>query len=453
MTLRAEALSTAKGIGTKAWLRPRHLLLAAAIFHLVVTLGIYAVGRYQTLPRTFDRFGVAFPNDSDGPEAREEAAKLSEILVRGEIRNWAVTPSPFHLKLYSVCFALLGAWFGPTILSAESLNSLCYLAILALIVQLGQEAFNRRTGLIAAATVALWPSFLLHTTQLLKDPMFLVAMLALVLVNLRFITENFSWRKTLGTGAAGGLITAFIWIVRDNMGQLIIFTLVLAAAILIGRQFCQKSFRPAPIVGMALMILISVAVMLVVPRSSKPHLPDLETPSSNPMTRFAMQVGKARLAFVNAYPNSGSNIDSEVRITSAAELAGYLPRAAVIGFLAPFPDMWFTSGKHVGRGARMISGLETTAMFAVEGLALVGLWINRRRVSAWWLLLVAAMGMISLGLVVVNVGALFRLRYVFLILLLVLATEGAAQVWDRVRYKRFDRSAPAADKQTNHDER
>ena len=67
-------------------------------------------------------------------------------------------------------------------------------------------------------------------------------------------------------------------------------------------------------------------------------------------------------------------------------------------------------------------------MYVVEGLALLGLWRGRRQLSVWFLFLVAAMGITALGLVVVNVGTLYRLRYVFLILLIIIAAEGAAHI-------------------------
>jgi hypothetical protein len=50
-------------------------------------------------------------------------------------------------------------------------------------------------------------------------------------------------------------------------------------------------------------------------------------------------------------------------------------------------------------------------------------WRERRNLKVWLLFLVAAVGMVALGLVVVNAGALFRIRYVFWMLLIVLAAE------------------------------
>ena len=49
------------------------------------------------------------------------------------------------------------------------------------------------------------------------------------------------------------------------------------------------------------------------------------------------------------------------------------------------------------------------------------MWRNRRRSELWLLFLVAAIGTIALGLVVVNAGALYRLRYVFWIMFVIMA--------------------------------
>jgi len=456
MTLTTKALSAAKD--TSFWLSPRRLLIGAAIFHLVVTITIFGLAHHGALPGTFDTNGIAVSFAPDGIGFREEAAKLGDDLARDPVRNWLIATSPFHVKLYSLGFALLGPWLGYTILCAEPLNALCYVAILVLIFNLGQEAFNRRAGLIGAATVALWPSFLLHTTQLLKDPLFLVGMLAFILVNLRLLSRSFSWAKALLTGAGGGLIAFFVWIARDSMGELLIATVVLGAAMLIVRQFREKQSQAANLIGMALMLVVTVGVTRVVPEFHKPDATQgtietitqsnvypegvrttaferQETPSLNPWSRIVARAGKVRQKFVIEYPDASSNIDSNVQLTSMADLIRYLPRAAAVGFFAPFPNMWLETGNKVGSAGRLLSGMEGMAMYLIEGLAIVGLWRGRRRFSVWFLWLVAAMGIISLGLVVVNVGALYRLRYIFLLLLIILATGGAAQTFDWFRKK------------------
>jgi hypothetical protein len=132
------------------------------------------------------------------------------------------------------------------------------------------------------------------------------------------------------------------------------------------------------------------------------------------------------------YPDSGSNIDVDVQLNGTADLLRHLPRAVAVGFFAPFPNMWLATGKQVGSTGRLLSGLESLLMYAIEGLALFGVWRARRRLSAWFLLSVASTGMIALGLVVINIGTLYRLRYVFLMLLIILAAGGAAHVAGRL---------------------
>jgi hypothetical protein len=248
------------------------------------------------------------------------------------------------------------------------------------------------------------------------------------------------------------------------MGDVLIVTVVLGAAMLIFRQLREKHFQAPNLVGMALLIVLSVGVTRVIPKFHKPNTPGAietmgqdngspdgvqttglaasEAPSSYPSSGTVARVVKLRQRFVFEAGDASSNIDSKVQLTSAADLIHYLPRAAMIGFFAPFPKMWLATGNHVGSAGRRLSGLETMAMYVVEGLALVGLLSSRgsRRFSVWLLWLVAAVGLTSLGLVVVNVGTLYRLRYIFLILLIILAAEGAAHTFGWDKKKRSDAS-------------
>jgi hypothetical protein len=143
------------------------------------------------------------------------------------------------------------------------------------------------------------------------------------------------------------------------------------------------------------------------------------------------RVSVLRKRFIEMYPDSTSNVDTHIQLTEMADILRYLPRAAAIGFFAPFPNMWLTSGKQVGSAGRLLSGIETLAMYAIEGLAIIGLWHERRRVSVWLLVTTATIGVIALGLIVVNVGALYRLRYAFLILIIIVAAGGISQLLGR----------------------
>jgi putative peptidoglycan lipid II flippase len=454
-------ISIARATIAEHRLSPVRILIAAAIFHLAVTTTIYGLGRYALLPGTFDQHGTAVSFAYDGIQNRADAAELSGALVRGEVLDWLTGPYPLHVKLYSICFLLFGPWLGFNIIGAEPLNALFYLATLALVFHLGRETFTRRSGLLAAGMVALWPSFLIHTTQLLRDPLFVVGMLAFLLISLRWLTRSYTWSGALLAGASGGLIAAVLWVARNSMGGILIAVVLLGAGLLIARQLGGGRIRRANLAGMALMIAMTIGAQQVIPKNREPvalKVPiaaairqerpppseaeaDTPAPSNAAPKRAASSAIVARVMrwrsrFIIMYPQAGSNIDSQVQFTGMADLIRYLPRAALIGFFAPFPNMWLATGQRTGSAGRRLGGLETLAMYAVEGLAVLGVWRGRRRLPVWFLLFSAATGLIALGLVMVNVGALFRLRYVFLMPIIILGAEGALSLFGRLSKRR-----------------
>src|SRR5438105_1768509 len=140
--------------------RPAQLLIVAAIFHLVLTITVFSLGRLHVLPRTFDEGGIAISFAPDSAVFRDGAAGLSPILRRGEILHWLIARQPFHVKLYSICFTVLGGVLGENIVTVEPLNLFYYLTILVLVFTLAREIFDETLGLVVAALVAVWPSLL-----------------------------------------------------------------------------------------------------------------------------------------------------------------------------------------------------------------------------------------------------------------------------------------------------
>jgi hypothetical protein len=446
----------------------RSLLIVAAVFHVAVTLSVFAVGRLGVLPRSVDANGIAVSFASDGVGFLREADQLAELLRRGQLSVWNSADSPVHLKLYSISIAILGPVFGSNILSAEPLNLFCYLAILSVTFRIGAHIFSRRVGLIAATSVAIWPSFLLHTTQLVKDPQYIACTLAFVLVVTLLLSQTPSWKRALLLMAIGSLLAVFSWVTRDSMGALQVALAMLGIVLLIVRQFREKRFYAANVVGIVITLLISAGVTQVIPKFVKQGPPGTidrsgittKKPSSerqvnaddpkktqmNHWIRMLDHIDNVRHRFATEYPGAASNIDADVSIVSTSAFLKYLPRAAVIGFFAPFPNMWLSNGNQVGSAGRVFSGLEMIGIYVVEGLALVGLLAWRRakkpalEYSVWLLALGAAVSVVALGVIVINVGTLYRLRYAYVILLVILAAEGGVKTWNWLRNRAAGRS-------------
>ena len=425
------------------------LLLAAAVLHVAVVLTIYSAGRLQLLPDTFDVNGIGVSFAIDSRSYRIEATEMSDLLHQARFSDWISYNSQFHVKLYSLSFALLGPVFGFNILSAEPLNLAYYLSILTLVYAVGRKAFDSEVGLIAAGIVSVWPSLLLHTTQMLRDPLFIAALLLLVLILLAGVTSSFSWAQAFLAAAAGTGACVLLWRSRGDMWELVFAIVLIGIGMIVAYQFKKRQILLGNILFSTLLFSSVLLIPRIVPTYRQPDhslvlaphvagnyraaapaqaatlapagsVKQIDSPS---WTRLADRIGLLRHKFIISYPLAGSNIDATVELKGIRDIIGYFPRAILIGFFSPFPNMWFARGEQVGVVGRLVSGAETLMMYAIVALALLSLVMNRRRLPVWLIVLIAAIGCTALGYVVVNISTLYRMRYAFWILLIVLAAS------------------------------
>ncbi len=137
---------------------------------------------------------------------------------------------------------------------------------------------------------------------------------------------------------------------------------------------------------------------------------------------------------------AGSDIDTDKHFSNRSDVFGDLPRATLIGLFAPFPNMWFAQGLLVGRTGRLLSGAEMLLTYVLITLAVIGVWRRRTQLSLWLLASTAILGVTALGLIVTNIGSLYRLRYPFWILIVILGSGGAAHVSSKFGTKRIDKT-------------
>jgi hypothetical protein len=372
---------------------------------------------------------------------------LADALRQGDLRTWLEIQAPFHCRLYSFVFVFPGSIVGYNILAAEPLNLAYYLAILSLVYLLGRGLFGARTGFAAAAVVAVWPSFLLHSTQLIKDSLAIVGMLGLLLALTQLVGAQHTWRNSLVIALSGVASATLFWLTRANMWTLVFFELAITTVLLTVLIIRE---RTVPLVNLAVLAVVFAAVLFIPPRlesstvpGSLPPTPLIDITSeknhARPLWETLLRRITARRQGFKGYLGKSSNIDSDVRFESYGDLVRYLPRAAEIGLFAPFPRMWFDSGT-VGRLPRIVAGCETLVMYLLYLPAIVCVWKERRNLRMWLVLLFALTSMIGLGFVVANAGALFRLRYVFWMMMILLAMRGSLEL------KRYFQQLPELNK-------
>jgi hypothetical protein len=438
--------------------------MAAAVLHVALALGLHWAGRAQFAPNLIDRDGIMGSFAFDSYEYQRGAARLVEVLRRDGVAAWAVEREPVHVRLISIQFALLGPLLGYGTLTAEPFNLLCYLAVVGLALLLGREVGGGRAGLLAAGAVALWPTFLLHTLQLLKDPLFIAGTLALVLCVVTWLTRTYGRASAAASGTLMGVSILLLLLIRFNFAVVILALVLFGFALLVLRQLVERQTLFWNMVS-PLLILTAGALLLLLPSLWTPpvqkfkHYPsDGGGPSKSALSggervptvvtylprahagegatpsyagrlraaadRAAHRVGSVRYRFSAVYSEAGSGVDRDVRFNDLTSLILYLPRAFVIGCCAPFPDTWVAAGRRVGSAGKLLSGVETLVMYVFELLALLAVLRPPRRLAAWLLLSITAFGVTALGLVVPNVGALYRFRYTFWVLLIILGAKG-----------------------------
>lgn len=406
-------------------MRLRYLILAGAI-HVALTTAIFLIGHFRLLPNTFDENGIGITFAIDGKTYQRVASDLVSRWKTNGFVAWLNTKAPLHSRLHSVSFMMFGPLLGYNILGAEPLNLFYFLAILNCIYLLGRELFDAQTGLLAATIVSVWPTFLLHSTQLIRDPLSIACLLALMLVLTTVLNREFAWGNAILIGVAGAALVTLFWLARGNMWNVVIVAVALTLAMLAGRMIRAKKFMT----GNALVMLLTVAAVVVAPSQfESTTLPGVRPPNITLTIPSTIQQMSGRRAGFSSYTSQASNIDADVQFNGTGDVVRYLPRAFVIGFFAPFPRMWVEAGSF-GRASRLLSGLETLVMYFVYLVAGLCVWRERRNLTMWFVFLVAAIGMLALGLVVVNAAALFRIRYVFWMMLIVLAARG---MFDRIK--------------------
>jgi hypothetical protein len=442
-------------IASASRVRLSRLLIAAAILHLSLAIAMQVAGRYRLFPNIFNSEGVGISFAADSIAYLKYSDALVHIFEREGISAWLKFDLPLHVKLYSLSYAVTGRVLGRTTLSVEPLNLFYYLLLLALVFALGREVFDRATGILAAVITGLWPSLLLHTTQLLRDPLFLITFLIIILTCISWLTRTYSWQGGLLWGIAGGVASALLWLVRSQMWEVILCAALLSTAFLLIRQFRERRLVVGNLIGAAILCSIMIAAPVAgkafnlysypseqsrpadsqkssagsettAPADNRPASP--ASPTLPPGSPLPARVGFLRHKFLLLYPGAGSNIDTDVELNSLSDILLYLPRAIMIGLFAPFPNMWFVTGSQAGIEARLLSGLETLLIYLIEALAAFALWHRRAHLPSWLLLLISLTGLLALGLVVPNLAALYRMRYGFWLLLIILGAEGLRQV-------------------------
>ncbi len=144
------------------------------------------------------------------------------------------------------------------------------------------------------------------------------------------------------------------------------------------------------------------------------------------MERAVVKANEYRSGFLVWYLKPGSSlVDSDVQFRSVYEVFAYIPRAVEIGFFAPFPNQWLSTGETGGNAIRIASGVEMIALYILMiGFALFLIKSPTPARIKIWLVLFMIVMIVPLAVFVPNLGTLFRMRFIYLAPIIIAGIEG-----------------------------
>ncbi|MFQ5912334.1 MAG: ArnT family glycosyltransferase [Nitrospinota bacterium] len=439
---------------------------------MALGFGLYFISLRGWFPNLHDGKGF-WHFISDARAEHRDIARLADLLREGKLSAWYQAPYAHfnpHQKMYSLSYYL----FGDSPLAAIPVNLLAYLATVLLVYSIGKHLFNSKTGFYASLIVGLWPSFLVHTTHIGKEPFYVSGMLLFIIAVILLVDSHDTGRRLvlIAVNALAGFF--LVWLVRFYMIELMLALWAVGTGFVVIQWLIRRRQQTAKVLlGLALSAVFGVmlrgtgpfgfeVVGSVKTRTQENQLRALqrklekEGSKEGEITR-EMEVVSERLRTLQAaqedfayrhcgderqvpacwvmriaylreeylgLEDGGSNIDHDVMFYKPSDIFRYLPRALQIGFTAPFPNMWFANGRTVGRMGSLLAGLETALIYVGMVFVAICAWKERRKPAVWAMMLFIVLGITMLGLVVANVGNLYRFRYIYWFLMVLLAVQG-----------------------------
>jgi len=418
----------------KQWKKGLLIFTGLVLFHLAVSISLSLIARSTFLASLHNGQGLwNFAPDSVG--YHKDALRLLDYLKHGDYESWWASTPWWHVKWIALSYAVI----IPDPLSFASVNAIVWATSIYCVYKIVRLLFpERRTFAITCSLVfGFWPSYLMHTTQLLKDPLFVLGMLLMI----------WGWVGLLSgyRGIVFSLLVSFgvllAYLNRTYMLAPLTLLSVLATALVLWRarnSLVNAVLACILVVGLYVYEYYSLPPTVVQPSPVVKDSWNYVDWVPDWIESRIKTIVRSRLGWSTRYPEAGSNVDTDLRFNSVVDVIGYIPRALQIGFLAPFPRHWFEEAKVAGPPSRVFAGLEMLIWYLLLPGFLFFMVANGNPIQIRiWLLIYTGSLVLLTGLVVTNIGALHRMRYVYFLPILIGGLEG----WARFYVQRLHKTA------------
>jgi hypothetical protein len=299
-----------------------------------------------------------------------------------------------------------------------------------------------RLAIWATLPFLLFPSGLLWFTQITKDAFSIAGVLVLLygwLSLAKTETWDGGWRKPGAAGLWVILGAALTWVARPYIVEMMqgmgaVLAVVLTVKLLVlGTRRGMAWHRVVFAVGAIWILVVALTPFTQGTTREIAQAPGKAPPLSWQAAGFLPSavdskfhaLAVIRNSYLALYPNAASLVDPNTRFHNAGQVLAYLPRAAEVALLAPFPNQWLQRGSSKATTLmRREAGVEMVGVYLALFFLPYAIWRWRRRVEAW-LLTIFGIGVMTIyAITIPDVGTLYRERYAFLMTLVALGVAG-----------------------------
>lgn len=308
-----------------------------------------------------------------------------------------------------------------------------------------KESVGIYTGIIAGSLFVVFPSALNWYGQLHKDGYAIAGSLLIFLSWVKALRGCADWRGWSGLITLHACGVVLVGIVRPyNLKLLLVFTLLAWLAIAVVAISRRQWRRDIAFIKFLLVAAITLVFGIIVTSHISVATSASIAPSAlgetyadwqgdgkwrwmdaawlpDALENYIETTAKTRAAMIGygLGENAKSMIDQEVTPQSVVEVMGYMPRALQVALFAPFPNTWLTNLSM----ARLVALAEMVVFYLCIPGVLLLLMYNRTR-SLWLALFFSSFFLAINGSIIANIGTLYRVRYAYEMIVLMLGVLG-----------------------------
>lgn len=339
--------------------------------------------------------------------------------------------------------------FGADPLVIVPINAFLHALSAMLMLSIGRMVWPGRLGNIAgfvAASLFLFaPSALIWYGQVHKDGYLILGVLLVIHAWLGSESLLINYWRLFGFSIMGVLL---IISVKPYAILLVFFGLLSMFAVYIfGNYSFSQSLgmnRRAILNKLAIIVMLALAGLLS-PKGGVESQNYSKWSSDDNAAAYAWQwestswlpadidraleiVAKTRLGLIVYGKRIGAEsiYDADTLPSNAIDLIAYLPRAAQVGLFSPFPNRWAEKLS----AARVLSVVESLVWYFAAAGVLLGLMSNYNSLVSQ--LIVFCVLMVTIfGAILANVGSIYRIRFVYIELLVMVGVGGWLKYFQR----------------------